>query len=256
MKIIITGSEGFVGRTLAASLFDQGYQIIRVDRAIGIEAGDFFTGADLSDVDVVFHLAAQTSVFNRNKSDIIHDNIEVFKTVCDACSRAGTRLIYASSSTAANGNTTSLYGISKLFDEQYARCYNPTATGVRFHNVYGSNPRQGTLLWHLLHDKRVKLYNDGLNERHFTYIADIIRGLLYVMEHHGLPPVVNIANPERTTTRKFVETACKYKPIEFECVKECRNFDRKEQKVENSIYTLPLQYTSVEQGLRLALEKA
>lgn len=163
MKAIITGCEGFIGKALAANLINRGVQVISIDRRSGIEAGDYFNSADLSGIDCVFHLAAQTSVFNRNQSDIIHDNIEAFVSVCNACRRYGVKLVYASSSTAAPGNATSLYGISKRFNEDYAQCYCPDATGVRFHNVYGPQPRQGTLLWYMFNDDRVKLYNEGRN---------------------------------------------------------------------------------------------
>lgn len=254
MKVIITGGEGFIGRALAIALskravaLGSNLKVLSIDRAAGIEAGEYFSNANISDVDCVFHLAAQTSVFNENKTDIIRDNIEVFKIVCDACRRSGVKLVYASSSTAAPGNTTSLYGISKHFNEQYAQCYYPSATGVRFHNVYGPNPRQGTLLWHLLNQDRVKLYNMGSNVRHFTYIDDIVSSLVFA---YGVKSrLVNAVNPEQTTTLQLASLVKKYKPLEIELVAEKRDFDRVTQTVEEDIYTVPLQYTPVEDGIR------
>lgn len=247
-KVIVTGGEGFIGKALASVLSSRGIHVISIDRQIGLEAGEYFTSADLTEIDCVYHLAAQTSVFNRNKTDIIRDNIEVFKTVCDACARHGTRLIYASSSTAAPGNTTSLYGISKRFNEEYARCYYPAATGVRFHNVYGPNPRQGTLLWHLLNDERVKLYNRGRNVRHFTYIDDIVESL--ILSRIINQPLINAASPEETTTLQLATMVAKYKQLEIELVDESRDFDREEQSVSEAIYTLPLRYTPVAEGIR------
>lgn len=236
MKVIITGGEGFIGKALAVALRKRGIEVCSIDRLNGIEAGDFFTSADISGVDCVYHLAAQTSVFNVNKTDIIRDNIEVFKIVCDACARRGIKLVYASSSTAADGNTTSIYGISKRFNEDYARCYHPRATGVRFHNVYGPRPRQGTLLWHLLNQERVKLYNMGRNVRHFTYIDDIVESLVYAYGcNHQL---INAANPEETTTLHFAELVKQYKPLEIEMIAEERDFDRKEQSVNEAVYTV------------------
>lgn len=248
MKMIITGGEGFIGKALAVALKKRGIEVAVIDRSKGIEAGDFFTSADLSDIDCVYHLAAQTSVFNRNRSDIIHDNIEVFKIVCDACERFGVKLVYASSSTAEETNTTSLYGISKRFCEEYARCYYPKATGIRFHNVYGPNPRQGTLLWYLLNHERVKLYNMGRNVRHFTYIDDIVESLIFAFGCNK--PLINAANPEETTTLHLAEIVGRYKPLEIELVAEIRNFDRERQSLNKSIYTVPLQYTSVSEGIR------
>lgn len=248
MKIIITGGEGFIGKALAVALIKRGIEVVSIDRLNGIEAGDYFTSTDLSDIDCVYHLAAQTSVFNQNKNDILRDNVEAFKIVCDACKRYGVKLVYASSSTAAPSNTTSLYGISKQFNEQYARCYYPSATGVRFHNVYGPNPRQGTLLWYLLNQERVKLYNEGRNVRHFTYIDDIVESLVFAYGCNR--QLINAANPEQITTLQLAEMVNKYKPLEIELIAQERNFDRKEQTVNEAVYTVPLHYTPVADGIR------
>jgi len=248
MKVIITGGEGFIGKALAAVLIKRGVQAVSIDRKKGIEAGDFFNGIDLSGIDCVYHLAAQTSVFNKNHSDIIHDNIETFMSVCNACKCWGVKLVYASSSTAAPGNATSLYGITKRFNEDYAKCYLPTATGVRFHNVYGSNPRQGTLLWYMLNDNRVKLYNEGRNVRHFTYIDDIVESLIFAYGTNET--LLNAANPEATTTLQLAEIVKQYKPLEIELIPSERELDREEQVIETAVYTVPLQYTPVSEGIK------
>lgn len=248
MKVIITGGEGFIGKALAAALIKRGVQVASIDRKKGIEAGDFFNGVDLSDIDCVYHLAAQTSVFNKNQSDIIHDNIETFMSVCNACKRHNVKLVYASSSTAAPGNATSLYGITKRFNEDYAKCYLPTATGVRFHNVYGPNPRQGTLLWYLLNDDHVKLYNEGRNVRHFTYIDDIVESLIYAYGTHT--QLLNAANPLPTTTLQLAEIVKQYKPLEIELIPSERELDRVEQVIEKAVCTVPLQYITVEEGIK------
>lgn len=249
MKVVITGGEGFIGRALAATLFSRGVEVIIVDRKIGIEAKDFFdTAANLHEADCVFHLAAQTSVFNTDKPQIIRDNIETFISVCDACRRAGVKLVYASSSTANSPNTTSLYGISKRFNEEYARCYNPKATGVRLHNVYGPDPRQGTLLWHLLHDNPVRLVNGGRNFRHFTYIDDVVTALMYA--RYCDRPLINIANPEKTSVYDFASEVQAHNGAEIVLLTEKREFDKIAQTVDESIFTLSLPYTPVKEGIR------
>lgn len=253
MKVIITGGEGFIGKALAATLTKRGAEVIIIDRKRGIEAKDFFdTVPNLNEADCVFHLAAQTSVFNTDKAQIMRDNIETFIAVCDACKRANVKLVYASSSTANSPNTTSLYGISKRFNEEYARCYNPYATGVRLHNVYGPNPRQGTLLWHLLHDNPVRLVNGGMNVRHFTYIDDIVEGLIYAWGcNHSL---INIVNPEETSVYKFALAVKSYNNAEIEMLTEKREFDKIAQTVDESVYTVSLPYTPVEEGIRRVFE--
>ncbi len=247
MKVIITGGEGFIGKSLASHLESRGAQVISIDRKSGIEVEDYFSTADLSDIFCVFHLAAQTSVFNDNIEQIRKDNIDSFITVCNACKRYGVKLVYASSSTANPCNTSSMYGISKRFDEEYARCYNPKATGVRFHNVYGPNPRQGTLLWYLLNEKKVTLYNGGKNVRHFTYIDDVVEGLVYAIACNK--PLVNIANPEEMSILQFSNIVSKYNGVDIELVNENRDFDHFAQEVDESIFTIPLRYTSVYEGV-------
>ena len=253
MKVIITGGEGFIGKALAAALSRRGAEVIIIDRKKGIEAKDFFdTVPNLHEADCVYHLAAQTSVFNTDKSQIVHDNIETFIAVCDACKRANVKLVYASSSTANSPNTTSLYGISKRFNEEYARCYNPYSTGVRLHNVYGPNPRQGTLLWHLLNDNPVRLVNGGQNVRHFTYIDDVVEGLIYAWGcNHSL---INIANPETLSIYKFASTVRDRNGVEIELLAEKREFDKISQTVDESVYTVSLPYTPVEEGIRRVFE--
>lgn len=249
MKIVITGGEGFIGKALAAALSRRGAEVIIIDRTKGIEAKDFFdTVPNLHDADCVYHLAAQTSVFNTNHAQIMYDNIETFMAVCSACKRAGVKLVYASSSTANSPNTTSLYGISKRFDEEYARCYNPHATGVRLHNVYGPNPRQGTLLWHLLHDNPVRLVNGGRNVRHFTFIDDVVEGLIYAYGCNR--QLINVANPEEMSVYDFALAVQAHNEAEISLLTEKREFDKIAQTVDDSLFTVPLPYTPVKEGIR------
>ncbi len=249
MKVVITGGEGFIGKALAAALSRRGVEVIIIDRTKGIEAKDFFdTVPNLNEADCVYHLAAQTSVFNTDKAQIMHDNIETFMAVCDACKCAGVKLVYASSSTANSPNTTSLYGISKRFDEEYARCYNPNATGVRLHNVYGPNPRQGTLLWHLFHDNPVRLVNGGRNVRHFTYIDDVVEGLIYAYGCNR--QLINVANPEEMSIYDFALAVQAHNRAEISLLTKKREFDKIAQTVDESLFTVPLPYTSVKEGLQ------
>lgn len=252
MKVIVTGSEGFIGKALTAALKKRGMEVIAIDRRSGIEVADFFSSADLSDVDCVYHLAAQTSVFNTDRDAMMADNINAFMVVCDACRRHNVRLVYASSSTANSCNTTSLYGISKRFDEQYAACYHPGATGVRLHNIYGPDPRHGTLLWHILNDNPVKLVNSGRNLRHFTFLSDAVEGLIYA--YGSEEKLLNVANPEETSVYDFALEVEKYKPLEIVMYRHKRDFDRKAQTVDESITTVPLQYVPVAEGIRRCLE--
>lgn len=158
------------------------------------------------------------------------------------------KLVYASSSTANPENTTSMYGISKYFDEQYASIYCKAATGCRLHNVYGPNPRKRTLLWFLIEKENVSLYNCGQNIRCFTYIDDVVEGLIYGVGCNR--QLINICNVQPVTTMYFASLVKYYKPLEIELINEKRDFDNLEQSVNRDIYLVPLSYTSVEDGVK------
>ena len=257
MKVIITGSEGFVGRALSQALQKRGIEVIGIDRKNGQEAADIAKYMP-EDLDAVFHLAAQTSVFNEDLIQIRKDNIDTFMAVIDVCAKHPNRpkLVYASSSTAYPPNTTSMYGITKHFAEVYARIYLPTATGARLHNVYGPNQRQGTLLWCLLNQDKVTIYNEGKNVRHFTYIEDIVEGLIYAYGCNK--PLINIANPTQTSVRQFISTLkCAMEdgakvPFRTRCVLDptIRDKDRFDQVVDTRLPGVPMDYTPLLDGLR------
>ena len=247
-RMIVTGSEGFIGKALCRELTKRGVEVIGLDRKSGTEATKVCELLKNGGIDCVFHLAAQTSVFNGNLEQIRKDNIDTFMRVADACNQNHVKLIYASSSTANPENTTSMYGISKYFDEQYASIYCKAATGCRLHNVYGPNPRKRTLLWFLLNEEKVSLCNCGQNIRCFTYIDDVIEGLIYAVGCHK--PLINIANVEPVTVLHFANLVNYYKSVDIELVGEKREFDNLEQQVNQDIYLVPLSYMSVEDGVR------
>lgn len=253
MKFIVTGSEGFIGTALCRRLEDGGADVVRVDRVLGSEADSVELLLAEGDVDCVYHLAAQTSVFNDDIEQIRHDNIDAFIRVADACARHKVKLVYASSSTAYAPNTTSMYGISKHFDEQYAAVYCPSATGCRLHNVYGPHPRSGTLLWHLMNDDVVTLYNGGSTVRRFTYIDDIIEGLLFA--RGCCRKLVNIVCPEQITTSQIAGLVLSHRAFEVRLVPYMREHDRVAQVVDESVFVVPLHYKTPEEGIRLIFGK-
>lgn len=248
MKMIVTGSEGFIGKTLCHELKKRAVEVIGIDRKNGKDAAGIAEILKNGDIDCVFHLAAQTSVFNGNITQIRKDNIDTFIKVADACNQYHVKLVYASSSAAHPCNTTSMYGISKHFNEQYASAYCKDATGVRLHNVYGPNPRKRTLLWFFLEREKVELYNYGQNIRCFTYIDDAIQGLIYAYGCHK--QLINVANIQPITTKDFAEIVKLYKPIDIELVGSARERDNLEQVVDRNIFLIPLSYTSIEDGIK------
>lgn len=233
-NIIVTGSDGFIGKELVNELKnDLNNNVFEIDRKSLIEVDCIELLFRLYDIDVVYHLAAQTSVFNTNHAQIVKDNIDCFVKIVDICNKYGTNLVYASSSTANNVNTTSLYGLSKKFNEDYAKLYYPEAVGVRLHNVYDEDhPREGTLMWHVLNDDVIRLYNKGENRRHFTHVKDAVKGL--ICAENSKVKLVNCFNPEILTTKEFVDLHNKFN-TKVELLDEIRDLDVLEQQVDESI---------------------
>lgn len=246
MKFIVTGSEGFIGKVLCQRL-ERKFEVIRIDTKTGGDAERIEPLLASNDVDGVFHLAAETSVFNDRLDDIERENVHAFMVVALACQRHGVKLVYASSSTANPCNTTSMYGMTKRFDEQFAKAYCPKATGVRLHNVYGPNPRKGTLLYNLLNEEVCTIYNGGRNVRHFTFVSDAVEALIYA--YSCSRQLVNAVNPQPNTVRDFCHEVAKYKRLRLEYTDEARPLDNFAQSVNEEIFTVPLRYKNIRQGV-------
>lgn len=241
--IIVTGSDGFIGKALVSRLrLDPDNVIYEIDRKRGLEAKNIDFLFNLKDIDAVFHLAAQTSVFNNDHEQIVDDNIATFVKIVNICNKYGTKLVYASSSTA--NNVTSTYGLSKSFDETFAQLYCPYATGVRLHNVYSEEPREGTLLWHIINDKDIVLYNNGKNKRHFTYLDNAVDGLMYAYSCDE--KLINCYNPQEMSTEQFTSLWCKKLGKTYRLVDTIRERDREVQTIDTSLSNAPVEFMKVE----------
>ena len=244
MNILITGSSGFIGTHLTKHL--KHHNVTGVDRKEGNEVLDI-TEDDLKDIDIVVHLAAQTSVWNENIELIENDNIRSFVHIFLLCKKLNKRFIYASSSCSIN--ITSMYGLSKHFDDIFADIYGwDDCIGLRFHNAYGKDSREDTLLGMCMNNDSISLWNNGLNYRHFTYIDDICKG---IEKSFSLPKgLYNIVNPEENSVIEFVNEVKKHKNVSITLLEEKRDLDKERQTVDNShINLVENNYTNIEDGL-------
>ncbi|HZT50945.1 MAG TPA: NAD-dependent epimerase/dehydratase family protein, partial [Stellaceae bacterium] len=188
-------------------------------------------------VDRVVHLAAQAGV--RYSLDhpraYVASNLVAQLEVMEAC-RALKRLthfVYASSSSVYGGNTKlpfsegdrvdtpqSLYAATKRSDELMAYCYAhlyriPT-TGLRFFTVYGPWGRPDMAAWLFVEaiecGRPIRLFNDGRMRRDFTYIDDVVPGVLAALDRPpadggpGAPPhrIYNLGNNRAEDLGRFV----------------------------------------------------
>ncbi len=151
---------------------------------------------------VLVHLAAQAGVRYSitNPSAYIQSNLVGFANVLEACRDNNTsHLIYASSSSVYGGNKNlpfheeqavnhpvSLYAATKKSNElmahTYSHLYNLPTTGLRFFTVYGpwGRPDMAPMIFarSILKDEPIKVFNRGEMQRDFTYIDDVVEGII------------------------------------------------------------------------------
>lgn len=152
--------------------------------------------------DVVVHLAAQAGVRYSLKAPhaYVDANLVGFVNILEGCRHSGVgHLVYASSSSVYGGNTTqpfsvhdnvdhplSLYAATKKANEllahSYSHLYRLPTTGLRFFTVYGPWGRPDMALYifadAILRNQPIQLFNHGDMRRDFTYIDDIVGGVL------------------------------------------------------------------------------
>lgn len=191
--------------------------------------------------DIVVNLAAQAGVrYSIDHPDVyIESNLIGFYNILEACRHYPVEhLVYASSSSVYGGNKkvpfstddkvdnpVSLYAATKKSDEllahAYAKLYNIPSTGLRFFTVYGPAGRPDMAYFGFTNKLRagetIKIFNYGNCKRDFTYIDDIVEGIIRVMRkppekavgEDGLPlppyAVYNIGNSHPENLLDFVQ---------------------------------------------------
>lgn len=191
--------------------------------------------------DVVVNLAAQAGVrYSIDHPDAyIESNVIGFYNILECCRQYPVEhLVYASSSSVYGANAkvpystqdkvdtpVSLYAATKKTNElmahAYAKLYNIPATGLRFFTVYGPAGRPDMAYFsftnRLLQGKTIEIFNYGNCKRDFTYIDDIVEGVVRVMSRapekkndgNGLPippyRVYNIGNSQPENLLDFVD---------------------------------------------------
>lgn len=154
----------------------------------------------------VIHLAAQAGVRYSLENPLAYaeTNLIGFTNILEACRHNPVKhLVYASSSSVYGGNTkvpfsesdnvdhpVSFYAASKKANElmahSYAHLYGIPSTGLRFFTVYGPWGRPDMAMWlfteAILQNQPIKVFNHGKLQRDFTYIDDIVEGVVRVLD--------------------------------------------------------------------------
>jgi UDP-glucuronate 4-epimerase len=274
MRILVTGTAGFVGAALTERLLARGDEVLGIDnhndyynpalkeaRLARFASHPHYTHlhADLADAETVnrafrdfqpqrvANLAAQAGVRYslKNPQAYVQSNLVGFVNVLEAC-RYGKveHLVYASSSSVYGANRkmpfavedavdhpVSLYAASKKANElmahTYSHLYNLPTTGLRFFTVYGpwGRPDMSPILFadRIMRGEPIDVFNYGNHSRDFTYIDDIVEGVIRTLDHIAQPDpaydpmqpnpgtssapyrVYNIGNDQPVQLMRFIE---------------------------------------------------
>ncbi len=185
---------------------------------------------------LVVHLAAQPGVRYSlvNPESYLRNNVTAFGHVLEGCRHGGVRhLVYASSSSVYGANHTlpfsedqntdrplSLYAATKRANElmahSYSHLFDLPATGLRFFTVYGpwGRPDMSPMLFAraIVAGEPIRVFNGGRMRRDFTYVDDIVEGVVRVLEQpprreldNGAPHAIyNIGNNEAVELETFI----------------------------------------------------
>jgi UDP-glucuronate 4-epimerase len=237
MKVLVTGTAGFIGSHVAHKLLGRGDTVVgfdnlsdyydvslkqaRLDRLLARDGYTHVTGdlAERAAVEAVFaghrpdrvvHLAAQAGVryAAENPHVYVSSNVTGTLHILEGCRHHGVEhLVFASTSSVYGANLDmpfsehrptehplTLYAASKKANEQmahaYAHLYGIACTGLRFFTVYGPWGRPDMALFlftrAILAGEPIKVFNFGRHKRSFTYVDDIVEGVVRVLDR---PPV-------------------------------------------------------------------
>lgn len=252
MKILITGSAGFIGSALVMRLLENGDSIIGIDNHNDYydpsikeaRVARFINHPNYTHLRIdlahrekineafnkyrpqrVVNLAAQAGVRYsiENPLAYIDSNIVGFINILEGCRNFGVdHLVYASSSSVYGANTEtpfsthqnvdhplSLYAASKKSNElmahTYSHLYRLPTTGLRFFTVYGPWGRPDMALFKftkaILDGEPIEVFNYGKHRRDFTYIDDIVEGVVRCLESPASPnPDWNGKTPDPATS--------------------------------------------------------
>ena len=239
MRILVTGTAGFIGFYVAQRLLERGDHVVgwdnlnnyydvslkeaRLQRLNDYDRFNFLkielaqqehVAAAFKEAspERVVHLAAQVGVRYslKNPHAYINSNIIGFMNILEACRhRQVQHLVYASSSSIYGMNKVapfsthhnvdhpiSLYAATKKANElmahSYSHLYGLPTTGLRFFTVYGPWGRPDMALFiftrAILEGRPIQVFNYGKMQRDFTYIDDIVEGVIRVLDR---PPKAN-----------------------------------------------------------------
>jgi len=198
MKILVTGSRGFIATHLVKALKKQKQDVKEFDLELGDDVSKSITGS----YDIIYHLVTQPLIQCRVKPQRAIDvNVKGTINILELARECNAKVIFTSASSvygipvndSVNESSlirpVSIYGATKasaeILIETYRKLYNINHFIFRFTNVYGPGQKVGVIpnfLEKIGKDEDIIIFGSGKQSRDFVYVDDVVYFLLRVME--------------------------------------------------------------------------
>ena len=271
MKIIVTGSSGFIGKNLMEEFKNEAYELYGFSSKDG-DICDQQTWEKMPKVDVIIHLAAKTFVpdsWEEEKNFIEINSLSLLNAI-KYCKKNNSRLIFLSSYIYGNSlnplkedsdiSPSNPYALSKLLAEEICKFYKKTykldVIILRPFNVYGPYQNELFLIPKLIKqisdNKKIVVF-DTLPKRDYIYIVDLINAIKKSILYRGESYIFNIGTGKSYSVLEVINTLQKICKTNLPI--ETINKERK-MEIEDSIADIDLAKRELLWHPEYSLEKA
>lgn len=233
MKILVTGSSGFIGAHVVNRLKAEGHEVVPFDLALGNDMLDReqVEKAVSGGIDIVYHIAAQADLTKIKSFEDAHMatrlNVEGTHNFAYACAKHKVWLVYASTCCVYGNqekhpetedgtlpNPSELYAFTKLAGEEVIRGYGTNFgmpyTILRFATIYGPGMREA-LATHIFFDQAyrgadITVHGTGEQDRTQTLVEDLVDGVVAVATHpQSKGHIINLTAEQSISANKMAE---------------------------------------------------
>lgn len=204
MKVLITGSNGFIGKNLKLTLSEMnGFEVIAHDRGDLLESLE----AKVNQSDLIIHLAGENRPENPNS--FLEVNVGLTRSICELIKATGRSMPLIYSSSKQVDDSKSLYAQSKRSAEEviqeFSKAHKNPALIYRLENVFGKwirpnyNSVVGTFCYNIAHNLPIQINDESAVVR-LIYVDDVIKDIIHHMKSSWVGCIFGEISPQYTIT--------------------------------------------------------
>ncbi len=213
MRIICTGSSGFIGSKLVKALEDLGHTVLKIDRRLGKTISQHSV---FNNVDLIIHLAAQIDLQFSRKFPMIDAMDNIIDTINLINLYPNVKIIYPA--TAASLPITSPYGLSKKTATEYIKLLCKDYVILTLPNIWGGGHG---VIDNFMKDQVIKVNGDGHQSRTIVHVNDVVKAFVKSLDWEKgeymlggeVVSVKEIAEKISAKTGKKIEYNLNYNPV-------------------------------------------